>query len=320
MRDIQFLIGYAEGLPQVDTSRVAVIGASLGGTAGLVAAATDDRIKALLALDGAFHYYPDLTEGVSWMKPERVNIPVLFFTSGAHTQDKSTHDDLKRQGENSWLKKLKYGDFYRLNIEPLDHGAFMSTSIRIGSAARFKAFPKPQVIEAYGWMARYSLQFLNALLKNDTASLAFLKNEPQKNGAPAIWLQMEARPGIGPAPSLERMALELAQRGYEHLPAVLASARARQPDFKPSESTVYYWAQNLLEAGKIEQAIEVFKLNTTLYPDRAWNHIVLAKTLVQVKKPELALQSLQKALQVDPGHGLAAARLKALQAEMEAAK
>lgn len=104
-------------------------------------------------------------------------------------------------------------------------------------------------------MARYSLQFLNAWLKNDAAGMAFLKNEPQKNGAPAGWLQMETRPGIGAAPTVESLAVEVAQRGFEHLPAVLA-ARVKQPGFKPAEMDVYLWAQALLEAGKMMAVLE----------------------------------------------------------------
>lgn len=55
--DIAFLIGYAHGLPQVDMGRIAVAGFSWGGLANVLAAARDQRIRALVALDGSMRGY-----------------------------------------------------------------------------------------------------------------------------------------------------------------------------------------------------------------------------------------------------------------------
>lgn len=62
MGDIEFLIGYAHGLPQADTHRLAVIGYSWGGLANVMAAAKDSRILALVALDGSVRTYPAVIE------------------------------------------------------------------------------------------------------------------------------------------------------------------------------------------------------------------------------------------------------------------
>ena len=53
MGDIQYLIGYAHGVPQADIHRLAVIGYSWGGLANVMAAAKDSRILALVSLDGS---------------------------------------------------------------------------------------------------------------------------------------------------------------------------------------------------------------------------------------------------------------------------
>jgi len=54
--DIRFLVGYAQTLPQADTGRIAAVGFSWGGMANVLAAAQDDRIKALVSLDGTVRY------------------------------------------------------------------------------------------------------------------------------------------------------------------------------------------------------------------------------------------------------------------------
>ena len=315
MRDIQFLMAHASSLPQVDTSRVAVIGASLGASAALMAAAQDERIKALVALDGAFRYHPELTEDIAWLKPVRINAPLLFMAAGERSHDPKTRADLQRQGENAWLKKLKHADVYQLTMEPMLHGSFAGALLRRHPAAQFEGFSKPQLIQSYGHMARYGLQFVKAYLNHDVAALAFLKNPPQQNGAPDGWLKMEHRPGSGPFPTLEQLALETARRGFAELPSLYAAAHAREPGFKPLEIDIHLWGQALLEANKLDRAIEVFKFNVQLYPEQPWNHIILAQAWRQAKNHQAAQQSLQQALKLDPDNAVAAARLKALQAE-----
>jgi len=61
-RDISFLIGYARTLPNGDMSEIAEAGFSWGGISNLFAAARDNRIDALVALDGSMRYYPGVGE------------------------------------------------------------------------------------------------------------------------------------------------------------------------------------------------------------------------------------------------------------------
>ena len=81
-RDISFLIGYAQTLPNTDMSAIAVAGFSWGGISNLFAAARDNRIDALVALDGSMRYYPGLVKQAGDVHPEQMTIPLLFFTQG----------------------------------------------------------------------------------------------------------------------------------------------------------------------------------------------------------------------------------------------
>jgi dienelactone hydrolase len=77
-QDISFLIGYAHTLADADRSEVAVVGKSWGGLSNLFAAAHDNRIKALVALDGSMRYFPGLVQQAR-VAPEEMTIPLLFF-------------------------------------------------------------------------------------------------------------------------------------------------------------------------------------------------------------------------------------------------
>ena len=81
-RDISFLIGYAQTLPDTDTSEIAVAGFSWGGISNLFAAARDNRIDALVALDGSMRYYAGLVKQAGDVRPDQMAIPMLYFTAG----------------------------------------------------------------------------------------------------------------------------------------------------------------------------------------------------------------------------------------------
>src|ERR1700689_5194873 len=73
-QDISFLIGYAQTLPNTDMSKIAVGGFSWGGISNLFAAARDNRIDALFALDGSMRYFPGLVKAAD-VHPEYMTIP-----------------------------------------------------------------------------------------------------------------------------------------------------------------------------------------------------------------------------------------------------
>ena len=79
--DIEFLIGYAHGLPQADTSRLAVAGYSWGGLANVMAAAKDNRIDALVTLDGSVRTWPDIIKQSLFLTPARVTAPMLYVAA-----------------------------------------------------------------------------------------------------------------------------------------------------------------------------------------------------------------------------------------------
>ena len=81
-RDISFLIEYASTLPDTNISEIAVGGFSWGGISNLFAAARDNRIKSLFALDGSMRYFPGLIKQSGYARPDLMRIPLLFFTQG----------------------------------------------------------------------------------------------------------------------------------------------------------------------------------------------------------------------------------------------
>ncbi len=182
--DIRFLVTYASTLQQADSSNVAVVGYSIGGMAAVFAAAQDQRITALVQLDGSVRYFNSLVRKSGYVTPDRVAIPMLYL---AH---RPLHDSIENQIRykadlsGSFINDMQAADLYLFNINALDHRDFSSWFIRIRDTATFEDYSPSEVSAAYGWMARYVLEFLNAYTRQDAKGKKFLSARPEVNGVP----------------------------------------------------------------------------------------------------------------------------------------
>lgn len=75
--DIRAAIDYAEKFPNVDTSRIGVLGLSIGGAASVYAASLDSRIKSVVTL-GAFSH-PKMVMGDEFKKRKIPYFPFVWF-------------------------------------------------------------------------------------------------------------------------------------------------------------------------------------------------------------------------------------------------
>ncbi|KAF1007939.1 MAG: hypothetical protein GAK28_01415 [Luteibacter sp.] len=202
-RDIAFLITYAATRTDVDMTHVAVASWSWGGISSLFAAARDPRIKALVALDGSMRYFPGLVKKAGDVHPERMTIPLIFFTAEypnylediERFQDGPAENLVGPNVLNAWTQ----GDLVTVNMIGMSHGEFSSMFRRRKSPERFAEdqvadYGPDDANDGYAWAARYSLAFLDAYLKRDASALAFLKATPAANGVPKHTMAITLRP------------------------------------------------------------------------------------------------------------------------------
>lgn len=193
--DIRFLIDYARTLPQADISRVAVAGFSWGGLSNVLAAAKDDRIKALVCMDGAVRYYNSIVAQARYAVPEKLKTPLLYLAQTPASME--TNIRLKEDMSGSFISRMTNADVYLLTMYPMEHVHFGSSYIRLDDIAEYKEYTSEEVSFAYSLGARYILNFLNGYLKDDSSGLAYLTNKPDANGAAPHALKMEYLPASG---------------------------------------------------------------------------------------------------------------------------
>jgi hypothetical protein len=204
-RDISFLINYAKLLPDTNSSEVAAVSWSWGGISSLFAAVRDPRINGLVSMDGSMRYYPGLVKRAWDIHPERMTIPLLFFTRNASLEDLEKDDappadKIGPNVLNAWI----HGDLLTVNMLGMAHPEFSSMFQRRESAQRFAEnqvadYGRDDANTSYAWVAFYTLKFLDAYLKHDASAKAFLARTPAENGVPRHFMEVRFRAAEKPS-------------------------------------------------------------------------------------------------------------------------
>lgn len=311
--DIAWLIGHARTLPQADTERVAVVGFSWGGLANVLAAAKDDRIKAIVSLDGSVRGTREFVDGgkdaARYVTPARVAIPMLFVG-----RRPPTIEQLNRSGVDtrfSFLNELRWSDLYITVMLPMKHMDFSSYNLRVDREGGFGDYTRAEIALAHSWAARYALRFLDAHIKQDAASLAFLDNTPAANGAPPHMILTDVRRNGGKTPpTLENFVARLGRDGFERAIPLYQQFAAQDATFKLGMEEIYRWGSELESLGRYAQSREIFLLGTHLHPNEIFLVECLAEMQAKSGQTLDALRSYRRVLENNPRHAAAAAFVK----------
>jgi dienelactone hydrolase len=307
MRDIQFLLSYAKSLPYADMEHVAVAGWSWGGMTNVFAAERDSRIRALVSLDGTRE--PELTRRLS---PYRLTVPWLYIQ-----RRPDTVAELSRSGVDtsfSLLNEAKYADVFQIVMYPMVHVDFSSAALRLQGPDHFDNYSRTEVEQAYHWTARYVLEFLNAYLKSDGSGRAFLDRKPIDNGVPPHMATIQHAPAQpGPLPTREGFAETLRRQGFDHAADIYRELHARDPAFVLSETEINLWGYALMEQrDRLDDAIAMFKLGTSLYPGSFNLFDSLGEALENKRDITAAIASYRRSLELNPKNANATAHLDML--------
>ena len=202
-RDISFLTDFAKTLPDAEISQVAAMGYIWGGMAALFSAARDHRVRALISLDGSFRYSPGTVQEASDVHPDQMTIPLLVFSRAEETMetwDTMRHGKQPGDAAPNVLNQWTHGDLVHIHLLAVSHIQFSSLyqrSERFGKEAQ-QFSPADYLLqegaESYNWMARYTLEFVDAYLKRNAAAMEFLKRTPQENHVPQHLMAAQFRP------------------------------------------------------------------------------------------------------------------------------
>jgi dienelactone hydrolase len=308
--DIEFLIGYAHGLPRADISRLAVAGYSWGGLANAMAAAKDSRIRALVTLDGSVRYWPRIIKDSQYLTPARATAPMLYVAAAPKSVENTSADVNMDQ---SFLAKMKYADLYKVTMYPYVHANFsVMFSQRLMPDSGYGAYDKDELSVANAWVETYVRRFLDAYLKGDAASRAFLDTPVAQTGAPRHLLAIDVSKSTGAPPTRAAFAAELNRVGFDRALATYQAFKSRDPGFEIAEPELNRWGYQRLAAGDTRMAVGVLKLATELHPD-SWNAFdSLGEAYAANGDKALAIAAYRQSLVLNSKNANGAAQLKTL--------
>jgi pimeloyl-ACP methyl ester carboxylesterase len=317
-QDISFLVGYSRTLADADTNEVAVVGYSWGGISNLFAAAQDSRIKALVALDGSMRYYPGLVKE-GGVHPEQMQIPLIFFTEGELTlEDLAGFSSSAQSRGPNVLNEWTHADLITAHMLALPHVGFSSMFQRDDDVwVDFSKFQKADYDREdcrveYGWVARYTLAFLDSYLKHDREALAFLERTPSENGVPRHFMAVSYRQGKGIPPSFEWFVKEVESRGFDQVADIYASMQKENHGFKLDDVDMRDWAYELQTEGRLSEAIKLLELDIQVHPDSDDAYTSLGDAYRDSGQRARAVEIYEEAIRKDPQNTDALVRLNRL--------
>ncbi len=300
--DIAFLLASAYAMPQADTARVGVVGFSWGGLANVIAAARDDRIGAVVSLDGSLRSYPKFVNGsgdaARGVTPERAAVPLLFI--GARPKSLEQFIDGANDLSYSFINNMKYADVYIASMAPMLHPDFSSYALRIRPYDPASPYTRDEILVAHGWMVRYVHQFLDAYLKGSAPAMTFMRTSVAANGSPRNMMTLDSRIGKGKPASFENLAHELNTKGYDLAVEIYRRMQKSDPKFQVSERSMDAWGHALFGAGRKKEAMEVFRLGVSAYPQSAGLFESMGDMYKDRGDKQRAITYYRRSLEFDP--------------------
>lgn len=293
-RDMEFGVAELRKLPYVDPISLGALGFSGSGFSQLLLAMRHPDVKAVCDLESAIFddrmMWP-LSRGWGY-DVGALRVPFL------HTYSVTLS---KLENRIADFENMRYSTRYRylVDVPGIHHWDFATEGMAASTVIRNRGEHGDRLRQAFETTNRYVLAFFNAYIKGDANELAFLRRDPQANGAPAGLATIRELPGIQPAPTSTAFARMLTEQGIEKAMAAFAAARATDP-LAPlfRESELNALGYRLLRQQKAPEAIAVFRKAVEMYPASSNPYDSLSEALETTGDRAGALEVARKGLEV----------------------
>jgi dienelactone hydrolase len=321
-RDIEFLIAEATSLTNADSDKLCVIGFSFGGISNVLAQMRNERIKALVCLDGSIKYqFPKLLSS-SYANVSKVDVPFMFMSQKDIPLTVMIEDKIDTTFNRNFpfFDSLTHSQAYYLKFNDLTHPYFSSMGVLFQDRDARQDKSDKQIIASYNWVNTYSLHFLNAFLKDDKTSIQFLDNDPIVNGVPPNLISLKTKKPIVQPMSFEDFNMLARRQAYRDLEALVQRLKNQSPENQFQEWKLNNLGLQLLFQGKVQEGINILSLNTIYYPKSANAFDSLAEGYLIQGNKDLAIRNFELSLNLDPQNQNAIDRLKELKSKQKKGK
>ncbi len=295
-RDMEFVMAVMRNFPNVDKTKTAVMGFSWGGLTNVPFAMRNRKVDALVTLDGAvtMEKWVKILRKSPFYNFRKFQAPVMVIIGAP--ADWYTVD-------LGFYQSLKYNAAYFIRALKLPHSQFRSMANQLNVYLRKDLAQDyiKQIDLSYVIICRYVLHFLDAYLKNSNEGFEYLKNTLEENGIPKGLFTIERKKPLNRPPMDEEFFGIIRDEGVIRATEIFHNARKIDPDvILFNEGVMNNLGYQYLNMGKIQTAIELFRLNVQAYPDSANVYDSLAEAHLKNGDLIQAIDNYEKSLRLNP--------------------
>jgi tetratricopeptide (TPR) repeat protein len=314
-RDIEFLIGEIGQYSYASQNKIAAMGFSFGGLSNVLSQMRNDKIKAIISLDGSIKYQYLTLKKSPFANVDKVNVPFIHFSQKEIPQEVLIEDEIdpSLNTDFEFFDDLKYSDAYHFQFHNLTHAYFSTLGILFQSRDERQDKSDAEIMDSYHWMATYTLNFLNAHLKYDSVAMNFINRDPDENTIKAGLISKNVKRAVKRKFTFQDFNDLAAKQSYVNLEDLYHSLLNQYPDLELPEGNLNNLGLQLVfDPQKSEMGINVFLLATKIYPESANLWDSLAEGYLYVGDNKKATLYFEKSLELNPQNQNAVNRLNKL--------
>lgn len=313
-RDVEYLIKEIGKYPIADDD-IAIMGFSFGGLSNILVQNRNDKVKAVVSLDGTERYQYGLLTQSPFFDPFKMDVPYIHMAQKDIPKIVLKEDiiDAALNTEFKLYDSITKSIVYRLKFHNLTHSHFSTLGVLFANRDKRQDKSDPEIMQSYKWVARYALQFLEATLRKDENAKKFIENNPQDNGAADNLIILQIKQPEKEGYTFQGFNELASKKNYKNLVQLHDSILKNHPSFKIPEGHLNALGLQLVFNPKTShQGIRVFLLGAKLYPNSANLYDSLAEGYLFMGDVEKAIESFEKSLELNPQNQNAISRLEQL--------
>jgi dienelactone hydrolase len=292
IRDMEFALAEVSQLEFSDSDKIGTMGVGFGGLAALILQMRNSDVGAVCSLEGwnILSERIDFVTGASHYSTLAMNVPLLQFLRG----EDSLYNTLE-------VESYDYSVRYMAKFADAEMGCFTGyNGIRdyiLDSVSLNPTISRPD----YETGCHLIGEFFNAYLNQNETSLKLITEPSGELGINPDRLYIEIRERQTPPPQLDEFIPIVREHGAARAIEIYQQYdMADLENILPPEPTINILGYQLLQGGRIEDAVIMFRLNTEVHPDvpNCWDSY--ADGLQAAGDNEGALECYKKVLELLP--------------------
>ncbi len=314
-RDAEFLIKEVSKLPFADIDKIATMGFSFGGLSNVLAQMRNENIKAIVSLDGSIKYQYETLKKSPFFNIKKVDVPFIHMAQKDIPEQVLTEDNIDSTLNHhfEFYDSLIYSKAYRLKFHNLTHSYFSVLGVLFQERDKRQDKSDLEIMESYKWVSMYTLNFLNAYLKNDTNGLKFLENSPAQNGIMRGLITLQTKNPQNKPFTFQDFNDMASIKDYENLEELYDLILSQNPSIQwPEGNLNNLGLQLVFNTETSKQGINILLLATRIYPNSANLYDSLAEAYLFIGEKDKAIQNFEESLILNPQNQNAIVRLKQL--------